>query len=143
MPLTKGRHVHLAMVGYGPLCDATVQTRSSEWVTLRLVKTTAECGRKGQLIRISQEEAIEITPEKRLTKIRVMAKVLVVTSSLFALSAVAFLNPVSAFLLANPVMEFLIGYLAWEAVPQRIDYIIRMTCSESLHCFSDANRITP
>lgn len=143
MPLTKERNVHLAMVGYGLLCDAKVQERSSDWVVLRLVKTTAECGRKGQLIRISQEEAVEVAPEKRLTKRRVVAKVFAVIGSVAASTAVAIAFPVSALVLLNPLTEGLIGFLIWEAVPEQLDYVVRMTCTDSFHCLSNANRQRP
>ncbi len=143
MPLTKGCHVHLAMVGYGPLCDAKVQTRLPEWVTLRLMNTTSECGQEGQLLRISRDEAVELVPEQRLTRKRVLMKVLAVTGSVAASIAIGVSNPVTAVLLLNPVSQALFDCVAWEAVPRRLDYLLLMTCPDRLHCFSDANRTTP
>jgi hypothetical protein len=141
MPLNKGRHVHLAMVGHGPLCDAKVQEHSPDVVTVKLMKTTPKCGPKGEMIRIS-EEAVDVVPEKRLTRGRIVAKILLGIGVVAALSAIPLTNsdPESRLILANSVVPGFVVYGAWKAVPQRRDYLILLTCPDSLHCFSDANR---
>src|SRR5437879_4699122 len=86
--LDKGRNVHLAMVGQGPLCDAKVDARSADFVTVRVLKATPECGGKGALIRISSESISGIAPEERLTKGRVAAKIGLGLAGVAALCAV-------------------------------------------------------
>lgn len=140
-PLTKGRNVHLSMVGHGPLCDAKVEERSPDAVTLRLLKNTAECGRRGSLIVLTQDEAVGITPEERLTKRRVVAKVLLGIGGVAALCALPLTSsdPENWLIVANGVLPGFILYGGWRAVPRRLDYVILMKCPDSLHCFSEAN----
>jgi hypothetical protein len=140
--LNKGRTVHLAMIGQGPLCDAKVDARSPDVLTVRLVKTTPACGKKGELIRISKERAMDIAPEERLTKGRVAAKILLGLAGVAALTAIPLTSsdPESWLLVANGVVPASIVYGAWKAVPRRRDFAILLTCTDSLHCFSDADR---
>jgi hypothetical protein len=142
MLLDKGRNVHLAMVGHGPLCDAKVHERSRDVLSVRLVKTTSDCGQKGEIVSISKEQALEIVPEERLTRGRIATNLLLGIGGVAALTTVPLRSSDSEswLILANGVVPGLIVYGAWEAVPRRRDYLILMTCPHSLHCFSDANR---
>ena len=139
--LDKGRNVHLAMIGQGPLCDAKVDSRSSDFVIVRVLKTTPACGRKGALIRISSESINAIAPEERPTKGRVAAKIGLGLAGVAALCAVPLTSsdPETWLIVGNGVIPGFILFGAWKAVPQRRDYAILMTCPDSLHCFLDTN----
>jgi len=139
--LDKGRNVHLAMVGQGPLCDAKVDSRSADLVIVRVLKTTPACGRKGALIRISSESINGIAPEERLTKGRVAAKIGLGLAGVAALCAVPLTSsdPEAWLIVGNGVIPGFVMWGAWKIVPQRRDYAILLTCTDSLHCFSDAN----
>ena len=142
MPLDKGRNVHLIMLGQGPLCDAKVEQRSQNTVTVRLLKTTSECGHQGELIHLSQDEVADLTAEQRLTKKRILAKVLLGSAAVAALTAVPLTSsdPESWLIVSNGVLPGFVVYGAWNAVLGRRDYLIFLNCSDRQHCFSDRNR---
>jgi len=129
--------VHLAMIGQGPLCDAKVDSRSSDFVIVRVLKTTSACGRKGALIRISNESITGIAPEDRLTKGRVAAKILVGLAGVAALAAIPLTSsdPETWLLLGNGVLPGGIMYGAWKLVPERRDYALLLTCPDGRRCF--------
>jgi len=137
MLLDKGRTVHFAMVGHGPLCDANVQERSPDVVSVRLLKTTYECGHKGRVLRISKDQVLEILPEEHLSKERIAAKVLLALGGVAALAAIPLRSsdPESWLILANGVVPGFVAYAGWNAVSLRRDYVILLICPDSLHCF--------
>jgi hypothetical protein len=139
--LDKGRNVHLAMIGQGPLCDAKVDSRSSDFVIVRVLKTTSACGRKGTLIRLSSESIDGIAPEERLTKGRVAAKILLGLAGVAALCAVPLTSsdPETWLIVGNGVFPGFVMWGAWKIVPERRDYAILLTCPDRLHCFSEAD----
>jgi hypothetical protein len=140
--LSKAQHVHLAMLGFGPLCNGKVEERSADALTIKLEKTTSECGRKGETIRVAKEKVSDITPQDQLTKGRIAAKVLLGLGGVAALATIPLHSSdrESWLLLANGVLPGFIVYGAWKAVPNRRDYLVFMTCPDRFHCFSDANR---
>lgn len=142
MLLNGGRHVHLMILGQGPLCDGKVQDRSPDLVTVRLTKSTAECGFKGAILRLSKEQVVKIAPTERLTPGRVAAKVLLGMGGVAALCAIPLnsSDPESWLLIGNPVIPGFVVYGAWRAVPKRHDYLIFLTCPDRLTCFSGASR---
>jgi hypothetical protein len=137
-PLTAGRHVHVVMLGHGLLCDGKVQLRTPDQVTVRLRTTTAACGQRGELLRISKEQATEIAPEKRLTKGRIAARLLLGAAGIAALTAIPLTgsDPENWLFLVNGVLPGFIACGAWRVVPERTDYVVLMACPDSLHCFS-------
>jgi hypothetical protein len=126
------------MLGHGLLCDGKVQLRTPDQVTIRLQTTTAECGQRGELLRISQKQAIEIAPEKRLTKGRIAGRLLLGAAGIAALTAIPLTgsDPENWLFLANGGLPSVIAYTAWRVVPERTDYVVLMACPDSLHCFS-------
>lgn len=126
------------MVGEGPLCDAQVEIPSSAAVTLRLLKTTVECGNKGDLIRIRAEDAVDLVPERRLTEGRVAAKLLLGAAGVgvLALYPLSSSDPESLLILGNAVIPAMVMFGAWKAVPKRLDYLVIVTCSDRRHCVS-------
>ena len=138
--LNEGRNVHLVMLGHGLLCDAKVQERWPDRVTLKLLKTTAECGAKGELIHLSKQKAQEIVEEERLTKRRIIAKVFAGLGAVALLAVVPLTSSHGDnwLLLGNFAIPGFAAYKASELVPSRLDYLILMTCNDSLHCFEDA-----
>jgi hypothetical protein len=136
--LNKGRNVHLAMIGNGPLCDAKVDERARLSVTLRLLKTTAECGRKGETIRLANERILELVPQKRLTRKRIAAKLLLGAAGVAALAVFPLTSPdpESWLVLENGVVPGFVMFGAWRAVPQRQDYLLLMACPDSRQCFA-------
>ncbi|MBV9038108.1 MAG: hypothetical protein JO182_26710 [Acidobacteriaceae bacterium] len=144
IPLSGGRHVHLVMLGQGPLCDAKVQDRSPELVTIRLEKTTPECGSKGETLRITKEQVVDVAPTERLTRGRFAAKFFLGLGSIAALCAIPLnsSDPESWLIVTNLVVPGFVAYGASQAIPKRHDYLIFLTCPDRLHCFSDANRLT-
>lgn len=133
--------MHLVMLGHGPLCDGKVQDHSPDSVTVRLAKTTAECGFKGAMLHISKEQVVEIAPTERLTPGRIAAKVLLGIGGVAALCAIPLnsSDPESWLLIGNPVIPGFVVYGAWQGIPKRHDYLIFLTCPDRLHCFSSTN----
>jgi len=73
----------------------------------------------------------------------VIAKVLKTTPAcgVAALGAVPLRSsdPETWLIVENAVTPGFVVWGVWKAVPQRRDYAILLTCTDSLHCFSDAN----
>lgn len=136
--LDTGRNVRFVLVGQGPLCGAKVVTPSSAVVTLKLSKTTPDCGRKDQLIYLSQENVVELVPQRRLTQRRIFAKVLLGFAGVAALAAIPLTSsdPESLLILGNFAGPAMVLYGAWRAIPRRLDYLVMMTCPDRQHCLS-------
>ena len=93
------------MIGQGPLCDAKVDSRSVDFVTVKVLSASPECGRKGALIRISSERINGIAPEEHLTKGRIAAKIGVGLAGVAALAAVPLTSSdPESWLVFNPVI---------------------------------------
>jgi hypothetical protein len=85
---------------------------------------------------------MEIAPQKRLTRGRFAAKILLGIGGVAALTVIPLNSSDSEswLVLANGVIPGFIVYGAWKAVPNRRDYLVFITCPDRFHCFSDANR---
>ncbi|MBV9082974.1 MAG: hypothetical protein JOZ62_09875 [Acidobacteriaceae bacterium] len=137
--LKKGQNVHVAMVGYGHLCDTKVQDRTADMLTLSILKTTRECGVKGALIRITEPRIAELRWERRSTKRRVSARILLSMAGVGALCAVPLTSsdPETWLLVGNYAIPALVVEKIWNAVPDREDYVLMLTCTDPLLCFAE------
>lgn len=139
--LDTGRNVRLILVGQGPLCEAKVVTPSSLVVTLKVSKATLTCGAKNQLIYVSQENVLELVPERRLTQRRILSKVLLGLAGIAAFATIPLISsdPESVLILGNFALPAIVVYAAWKAIPRRLDYLVMMTCPDRQHCVSTSD----
>lgn len=138
--LDKGRNVRLTAVGQGLLCEGRVVTSSSAVVTIRLSKAAPDCGGKDQPIYVSGSNVVDLVPERRPSRGRIVSKVLVGCAGVAALAAVPLTSsdPESLLILTNPVIPAAVFYAGWRTVPKRLDYLLIMTCPDRHHCVSSS-----
>ena len=143
--LNRGRNVHLAVVTRERLCDARVEERSLHVLTVRLVQTTPECGPKGAIVRIPKETIVDVFAQHRLTKRRILARVLLGIGGIAALSAIPLATgePENWAYVANLYVPALVVSGAWLAVPERRDYLVILSCTDSSQCFLGSHLTAP
>lgn len=135
--LRSGQHLHIAMIGQGPLCEGTLVSARGGVVIVRTSITTLECGAKGDIMTIPKESVVNLLATRRLTKGRVALKVLAALGAVAALSAFPLnsSDPESRMIFTNLVIPAGAAYAGWRLVPERRDYVLLIPCPDRMHCF--------
>lgn len=142
--LHKQQHVHIAMVGQGPLCDGTIEGSATETITVRLAADTVECGAKGSIATLWKTSVYAVAVERRLTKRRFALKVLAGMGAAGALAIIPATSsdPERWLVMSNAVLPAMAAFGAYRAVPNARQYVLILTCPDRFHCFSQTD-VTP
>jgi len=137
--LDRGRHVFVKMVGESVLCETKVADRMADAVTLRLSKSTRECGQQGATLQLSRQRVFDLSPIEHLSKDRLATKLLLTGIEVGTLLVLPLANTsgntrwVVLGLLEVPI--YFIAQAAWHLVPLRHDYLLSIACPDRQHCF--------
>lgn len=130
--LKVGSHVHLALETYEPLCDGIVSKHVLDVVTIKLSKTTPECGVKGNTIIVASDNVTEISSQSSTERGATAKRVARTASGVAMIAAFRFAPPEARELLfvANGVVLPLLALHEARRHSPRVEYTLVLVCAD-------------